>query len=215
MTKSVVRVVFSCALLAAVASPAAGQDVRRLGLTFAFPGAVGVQWDVTDMFSLRADAGFNRSRSEFTTDISDFIPRGQVISWPSPTTITTSQYVSIGVSAMWAIHARDQLKVYVAPRIGVRFASQETETEYDLSGLPPAIVAALQLPSLDEDFSESDAEPEFGAMFGVSYRVAERFGVFAETGVEYTRGDFESRGVLRSTHSSFGLRSGVGGVLYF
>jgi hypothetical protein len=208
----------TCTLVTCSALSAAAQNDRRIGVTFAFPGAVGVQWDVTDAFSLRADAGFSRTRSESTTDFGDLFPPTfpvTVTRFPSSTTVTTSQHASIGISAMWALHSRDQLKLYVAPRAGVRVMSQESETSYDLSGLPPALLAALQLPRLDEEFSLTDTSPEFGVMFGASYRLAPRFGVFVETGAEYTRGTFESGSSLESTHSTFGIKSGVGAVLYF
>lgn len=216
MTNCVARLVLGSTLVVLAASSAAAQDTRRIGLTFAFPGAVGVQWDVTDKFSLRADTGFTRFRDELRTNIGDLIPRGfQGISIPDPTTTYTSQNVSIAVSAMWALHTREQLKIYVAPRIGVDLRSQTTEIEYDLSGVPPALLAVLQLPSLQDEFSDTDTVPEFGAMFGVSYRLAERFAVFAETGVAYSRGNLDSGREFRTKFSQFGLRSGIGGILYF
>ncbi len=216
MTQTVVRLAVTCTLVVCAAVPAAAQDDPRIGVTFAFPGAVGVQWDVTDAFGLRADAAFSRTRSESTSDFGELLPRGVGITpFPSITTVTTIQHTSIGLSAMWAVHSRDQLKVYVAPRIGVRVFRQDSETDYDLSGLPPAVVAALSLPRLDEELSFSETSPEFGVSLGASYRLGPRFGVFVETGAEYTRGTFETAGVLESRHSTFAIRSGIGAVLYF
>ena len=217
MTQTLVRVVGGCMVMAAFAVPAAAQNERRIGFSFAFPSAVGVQWDVTDKFSLRADGDFLHNRSELTSDL-DFLPPSLVgSSLPSTTTVNTSQVVSIGVTAMWAIHSSDQLKVYVAPRIAVNILNRESETNYDVSGIPPALLAILQLPAQGETRSETDTMPEYSVGLGASYRLASRFAVFAETGFSYSRG---SLGIgsglgLESRQTTFGLRGGVGGILYF
>jgi hypothetical protein len=216
MKQTFARLAISCTLVACSALPAAAQDDRRIGLSFAFPGAVGVQWDVTDAFSLRADGGYSRTRAESSTGFVSLFPAGTPIpALPVSTSVTTSHDVSIGVSAMWAVHSRDQLKVYLAPRIGISLYSQNTEFDFDLSGLPPSVIAALSLPARNADISETDTSPEFGVILGTSYRLAPRFGIFAEGGAAYTRRTFDRSGTLESTFTSVGIRSGVGGILYF
>lgn len=220
MKKCIVRLTLSGLVLLS-ASPAAAQD-RKWGLLFAYPGAIGIQWDLSSKVAIRFDGDYNRNETEFITDISlGFIPLvpGAPIPGLTPmvvstTTETSSYNGSIGVSGVFTLVTRDQLKIYVAPRAGVTIAGVSIRSESDPSGIPPALLAAITMPA-NEERSERDYAPEISAKFGAFYRLGDRFGVFGEAGFGYTGGISTSSFNSEVRHYSIGLRSGIGGILYF
>jgi hypothetical protein len=216
MTKPLVRIVFS-GLVLMLAWPAQAQD-RKWGLLFAYPGSVGLQWDVAEKFALRVDGDFNRNHTELESVQGDPPIRLTPTIVPifiSTLTETTTISGSIAVSGLFTLHARDQLEIYVAPRVGVAIANLTSRTEWDVSGVPPALLAALTLPANDEQ-SRTNYSPDISAKVGASYRPGDRFAVFGETGAGYTRSSSSTLpSNLEVTHSTFGLRAGIGGILYF
>ena len=222
MTKYIVRLALS-GLVLVVAWPAAAQD-RKWGVLFAYPGAIGIQWDVSSKFAIRFDGDYNRNETEFITDTGSPVRLSPTIPGPpipgltpivvSTMTETTSYNGSIGVSGVFALVTRDQLKIYLAPRAGVTMAGVSIRTEFDVSGIPPALLAALTVPA-NEERSESNYAPEISAKFGAFYRLGDRFGVFGEAGFGYTGGISTTSFNSEVKHHSIGLRSGIGGILYF
>ena len=221
---TLVRMALVCGFVAAFSSAASAQD-RKWGILFAYPGAVGVQWDVADRFAIRVDGDYDRSHSEFITGMGDPPPRvmptipGITVPTFIPVLVSTTSEItthrgSIGVSGLFALVARDQLKIYVAPRAGVSMSSVTFRTTFDVSGIPPALLAAITLPA-NEERSESDYAPDFSAKFGAAYRLGDRFSVFGEAGFGYTGGVSTSNFNTEVRQNSIGLRSGIGGILYF
>lgn len=223
MTTWIVRCAVSCAVLI-MAWPAAAQD-RKWGVLFAYPGSVGIQWDLSDKFAIRFDGDYNRNHSEFTIGMADPPPRfspmlpGATLPGLTPIVVSTvteitSQNGSIAVSALFTLVTRDQLKIYVTPRAGLSITSVTFRTEYDVSGIPPALLAAITFPA-NEERSESDYAPDISARFGASYRLGDRFSVFAEAGFGYTGGLSTTSLNTEVKQHAIGLRSGIGGILYF
>ena len=213
------------AFVAVFASSSAAQD-RKWGVLFGYPGSAGIQWDVAEKFAVRIDGHYDRNHTTLTTGMADPPPRPSFTFFDSNFTTsqsifiaaiteTTTQSGSIAVSGLFALHARDQLKIYVAPRVGVRIVNLATRTEWDVSGIPPPLLAAITLPA-NQERSQTNYSPDFSAKFGAAYRLGDRFAVFGETGVGYTSGTASSTGsTLEIKQSSVGLRAGVGGILYF
>jgi hypothetical protein len=183
---------------------------------FAYPGSVGIQWDATGKFALRFDGDYDRNQTTLTSGMGDPPPRFPAAPIVISSSIeTTTQAGSLGASALFTLHARDQLRIYVAPRVGVEIVTLTSRTEWDVSGIPPALLAALTVPA-NEERSTTDIMADIRAIFGASYRVGERFGVFGETGVGYTGGTASATSsTVEIERSSFGLRAGIGGILYF
>jgi hypothetical protein len=118
----------------------------------------------------------------------------------------------LGVSVLVDIHRSDELRLYLAPRIGVNFASSSCKTEVEGIGIGIAVGAALTVPA---DSEASSTSPAGGLAFGASRDLGERFRVFGETGVHYTR-ITNSRDIsVEARTSAFGLRAGVGAVILF
>jgi hypothetical protein len=174
-----------------------------------------VHWDVTEKFSLRLDGDYDRTQTTLTSGTGDPFPRSLPPISISSTIETTTQAGSIGASGLFTLHARDQLRMYVAPRVGIAIVNLTSRTEWDVSGIPPPLLAALTVPA-NEERSNTDVMAEISALFGASYRVGERFGVFGETGFRYTGGTASATSsTVEIERSSFGLRAGIGGILYF
>ena len=71
------------------------------------------------------------------------------------------------------------------------------------------------MPADIDDETETQYDQEYGGVFGALYRLGDRFGVFGETGFQVSRFTSTSSRGSPSTQTTFGLRAGVGGILYF
>jgi hypothetical protein len=188
------------AMAMACSRPALAQD-EKLGLTMAYPTAVGVLWQVNDRVAVRPevswlhhwvdndDDGFAAS----TSDSSDF---------------------GVGISALVRLRQWGQVRAYVAPRFE---ASRITiQTTYELRALfPPAPATRVS-----ETTETTITTYEGGASIGVQAAPAPHFGVFGEVGMMYARGKTSSSSLLDSSSSatrsnSVGIRSAVGVILFF
>jgi hypothetical protein len=94
---------FSLALVVLSARPSNAQDVGHVGLTMAFPAAVGVIWQATDRLAIRPDFQFSQSGSG---------------------SLTSSQLsTAVGVSALFYVRKWDNLRAYLSPRFGYQHSS--------------------------------------------------------------------------------------------
>lgn len=193
------RLVVVFVMVAVCASPAAAQDERRWGLLFAYPGSVGVQWDASDKFALRLDADY--VQTTFTSEISLGLVGSSIRT--TRTTTTTLGITRLGISTPFTVHSRDSLKLYVAPRVAISIERSSSTSEED------------GMPADSDDETETQYDQEYGGVFGALYRLGDRFGVFGETGFQVSRFTSTSSRGLLSTQTTFGLRAGVGGILYF
>jgi hypothetical protein len=185
-------------ILASAASAQAQQD-RKVGLVFGYPTAVGVLWHVSDGIALRPDLAVNRQSSETTSTVSTGFTPPQ-----TSTSTTTGWNTSVGLSALFYLGSPADLQFYLTPRVAYQFSRTETENS------PP-------LPQLSSYESESDGFVVAGS-FGAQYRVHERFRLFGELGLSYAEQEGETGFTLARqslSTTSFGVRSGVGIVVYF
>jgi hypothetical protein len=203
----------STLVLAASASSAAAQDERRVGLVMGYPTTVGVVWQVSDRIALRADGTY--TWSDATIEGVD----DSLTATPSPIPAfeisirqdTSTQSGSIGVSLLFDLHRQDQFRIYVAPRFGVGMVHTESTLTIDIS----PIMTIPGVPPRDSSTTESETafSPTFGASIGASTRIGDRFGVFGEAGFAYSETTTEE--VVQATRRSFGMRAGVGAMLFF
>lgn len=96
-------VLFSLALVVVSARPSNAQDVGHVGLTMAFPAAVGVTWQATDRLAIRPDFQFSQSASGSLT--------------------SSSISTAVGVSALFYVRKWDNLRTYLSPRFGYLHSS--------------------------------------------------------------------------------------------
>jgi hypothetical protein len=97
---------FSLALVVLSARPSNAQDVGHVGLTMAFPAAVGVIWQATDRLAIRPDFQFSQSAV------------GSLGS--------SSLSTAVGVSALFYVRKWDNLRTYLSPRFGFQHTSLTT-----------------------------------------------------------------------------------------
>jgi hypothetical protein len=95
-----------------VASVAQAQDAGRVGLTVAYPEAVGIVWHVTDRVAVRPEFGFKNGSNE---------------------SLSVSTVV-VGVSGLFYVRKWDALSAYVSPRVGLE---RDSATNQDGSSPAP------------------------------------------------------------------------------
>lgn len=196
----VIRIWLAAMVLSGAASAAAAQT-RTVGLVVGYPAAAGVIWHVTDGIAIRPDVAFSRQRTETTSTVSLGFPGGT----QSVTTTSTGWTSSVGASALFYLGAPDALRFYVSPRFAYVWSRSDSESEPE--SLVP--IGAYE--------QKSDGYLVAGSV-GAQYAPHDRFRLFGELGLSYTRQDgWSGYSITRSdtTTSSFGLRSGVGVVVYF
>ena len=198
------------ALVLFAAAPVSAQDERRVGVVAAYPASFGVLWQVTDGFALRGDGSFDWSTFESVSTSS--ISLSPLFGPASSQTTTfrteaSNREVAFGVSALIDLHRRDQLRVYVAPRVGLGFTKTTLTSTLD----SPSELGRLMAP---ETTTRTSRIPAFDLMLGASTRIGERFGVFGEIGAGYSRmlGDDSP---LELGSRTFRSRGGVGAILFF
>jgi hypothetical protein len=160
-----------------------------------YPTSVGVLWHVTDHIAIRPEIDFFRSR--ITIERS-----GGLVPLPAEEE-DTSSVVRPGVSALFYLGPKQDLRTYVSPR----FVFVSTDT----SGSD----------------QETDSYLTSGS-FGGQYWLGRRFAVFGELGIEWTKSTsrFDSTPITTGTitiplgtttlrRTGVSSRSGVGVVLYF
>lgn len=174
-------------LLGCGVATARAQDDHRFGLTMGYPTAVGVLWHVTDRIAIRPE--IDASRVSFRTERSS-----TVIPIPQEDE-ATARSVRPGVSALFYLARRDDLRLYLSPRYSHSFNdNSQTGTSETTTWL-------------------------FSGSIGAQHQLGSRFAVFGELGIEYGRSKIRISDLpfLSSTTrtTSIGSRSGVGVVLYF
>jgi hypothetical protein len=202
------------AALALCAPTAHAQTDRRFGFVIAYPTSVGVQWQAADRLAIRFDGAYRHSTVESSSTPTPLPLPGlpSVIRIPvfEIRSSTTNTGAELGVSVLFDLHRSDELRLYVAPRIGVLITKSDIETT--VTGLTPADLAALTFPANRESTSHT---PIGGVALGASHNISPRFRIFGEAGVNYSRGTLDGIPLNDITQTSFGLRSGVGAVVLF
>ena len=212
--KHLCLVIAACSAIAVCASTAHAQNDRRFGFVIAYPTSVGVEWQAANRFAIRFDGSYRRSHLESNSTPAVFVPPGfeNITRFPvyEIRTSTSNQGADLGVSLLINVHRGDDLRLYLAPRVGV--AMSNTETETTISGLTPPQLAALTVPANRETTSYS---PSGAVAFGASHDVSPRFRIFGEAGVSYSRGNIDGSPLTDLTQSTFAVRSGAGVVVLF
>jgi hypothetical protein len=184
-----VRLVIGTAALLVLLAPARGwaQETGKVGLTFGYPGAVGIVWHVTDRVAVRPEFTFSRGWSDREDSVFD----SDRSSWG----------LGAGISALFYISKSDNLRTFISPG----YSYSRGESTSSSTGLLPVV----------SEFTSSSSS--FGGSFGAEYVFSRRFSAFGEVGVAYTHvSSGSSPGFpLRFSSHGFGTRTGAGFVLYF
>ena len=201
------------AAMALTASPAFAQTDRRFGFVIAYPASVGFEWQALGHLAVRFDGTYRHSSIESSATPTPSIPGlPPVIRIPvfEVRSSTSSTGAELGVSLLIDLHRSDELRLYIAPRVGVLIA--DTEFETTITGLSPSDLAAFTFPANRDTTSST---PSGGVAIGASHDVSPRLRIFGEAGFTYSRGNVDGVPLNDVTQSSFGLRSGVGAVVLF
>ena len=187
------------------ATPASAQDGRKFGVVVAYPASVGFEWQAARQVAIRFDADYDQVSNEGTSqfELSRFLPPVSI------TTTTRSRVAEFGVSLLFDVHQSDALRVYLAPRFAVTFDHSSYETEFDGD---PALLAAITVPA---NRDSSSTLPGGGLSLGASHDLGERFRVFGEAGINYSRGTRDGLIGGGITSTAFDLRGGVGALIRF
>lgn len=203
----------ACAAIVLSAPTALAQTDRRFGFVIAYPASVGVEWQAVDRLAVRFDGTYRHSSIESSTTPTFTLPiLPNVIRIPvfEVRTSTTNTGGELGVSLLFDLHRSDDLRLYIAPRLGVLISKTEMETT--ITGLSPSDLAAFTFPANRDTTSQT---PVGGVAIGASHNVSPRLRIFGEAGFTYSRGNVDGVPLNDITQTSFGLRSGVGAVVLF
>jgi hypothetical protein len=197
-----IRIVLVVLGLAAVsAAPAAAQAPHGVGVTMGYPGGLGVLWHVGSRLALRPEVGLSRA-STTTTTTTTFPSLFGAVTPPMTTSTTQTDWTTtVGLSALVTLGDIDRLRLYAVPRVSWFTSSSKTSGATSIAGLA----------------SDNDGLQASGA-FGAHYGLHERFAVFGELGVQYTRQTLSSSFTTSQSSArvtTTGIRSAVGVVVYF
>ncbi|HXG88541.1 MAG TPA: hypothetical protein VNJ02_09415 [Vicinamibacterales bacterium] len=218
------------AMLGLAASAASAQDEKTVGLTMAYPAAVGLHWQIADRFAIRPDVTYGWSSTEtsssfgggtetvYSGGVSQVVfglPAGQR---PVPYTSTTSvrtNNVGAGISGIVTVHRNEALRIYLGPRISYSKATVTSTNDDLFAGLPPEFRELVGQQS--RTTKSSNTSYSAAALFGAQYALSERFALLVETGVAYGWSDSGNgtRFSLESRRRSINQRSGIGAILFF
>ena len=198
-------IVLGAVLMMCCSATAGAQDTRRVGVTMGYPASVGLLWHISDRVALRPEISFTWTSLESAPNTGfELFETG---------TESDSQQSTIGVSALFYLARWESLRAYVTPRIAYTRSSATTE----LSITPPPSFFE-PLPPLDTETESTSSGMLFSGGFGAQYWLGERFSVYGEFGVSFTRTTTETEVLTFRNESrvrSVGTRSGVGVVFYF
>jgi hypothetical protein len=125
-----------------------------------FPASVAVTWHVTSRVAVRPEVSFDSGSNEVEVDLP--IIGGNETS----TDVFTTR---VGASALFFLGASDRLRTYLSP--GVLYVRTSTDTD---APVPIALDRTL------DGFQVSGS-------FGAQYAVGDRFTVFSEVGLAYSK----------------------------
>ena len=186
------RAIVLCLVLGSLGqtTTAFAQEKGDLGVVMGYPTSIGFIYHVSDRFALRPEITFASTGSESETDFSE----SEGDAWALGFAISGNFYV-----AQW-----DKVRSYVSARYNYNHSESTSST-------------TILLPFIEDNESTltSNAHGFFG-MFGGVYSLHDRFSVFGEVGLGYTRQRAESEATGgKSTGHQFGPRTAVGINFYF
>ena len=194
-------------LLAARGSSA--QETPRFGLVMGYPTQAGVLVRLSDRVSIRPDISWSQSSLEATTTLITFGPGIGPPITTLRTTTTESTQIGIGVSGLFFLRARDQLRIYVSPRITYGRARSTSD----------AGTGSLDSRNADPIDTVTNNYGGAGAL-GAPYALGTRFGVFGELGASYSRTGrpaTSSSSIIsaNTTSRTTAIRTSVGVIVFF
>ena len=179
----------SCLSIFVSVTPASAQE-PAFGVTIGYPGSVGVVWQPSARVALRPSLTFRNSGSDPANDVGDF----------------ESSSLSTTISALFYVRPAGPLRVYLTPRYSFGRTSSTTTIEVPQIQLPFGTFTTTTITT-----KRRTSEHGLAGLIGVEYRMGERFGVFGEVGLLYTRASLSSE----TDNWAVGSTSGVGVTLYF
>jgi opacity protein-like surface antigen len=202
---------------ALMASAAEAQDEKRFGVVAAaFPGSIGFQWQVADVFAVRVDGSYTYSSTENSSgdEILQLLPSlpGSIFPSVQIDTELKNHATSLAFSGLFTIHKREQFRLYLAPRFAMNWSRSRSTTT--ITGLPTGQSILPGIAPADRD--STSTAPSAGASLGASYRLGERFGVFGEAGFQYTKVNLDDDlFAAERSATTIGTRTTVGVIVFF
>lgn len=169
MARLMVRVLMMVSVLTAAAT-ASAQD-PAFGVTFGFPGSIGVIWHPATRVALRPTVTFAHGGDDASTG-SD----------------AKTSVLSASLSGLFYLRSAGPLRVFVSPRyVHTRGTTRTSMTVQVPTVRPSGVIFATSTV-----VSESRRREHGGAgLIGAEYRLGERFAISGEAGIQYSR--FSSR----------------------
>jgi opacity protein-like surface antigen len=172
------------------ASAASAQDKGATGVTMGYPAAIGIVHHVSDRFAIRPEVTFAVANN--SSDTGGFASESDT--WT----------IGVGASAILYLREWDKLRTYVSPRYAYFRGETTTMTAF-----------SFPLEGPTENTTTSRQHNLVGS-FGAQFAAHEKFSLYGEIGIGYTRQ--RSRSELtdgRGTSNQVSTRSGVGVIFYF
>lgn len=220
-------------LVVAFAPVASAQDKGKVGLVVGYPTTAGVLWQVSDRIAIRGEGSFSwsSSKTEQPPDNSSstftFNDSSTTVTFGGGSIGATQESHSVsgsvGISALITLTKTDELRTYIAPRVALAMARSTTTIEYDLSRFSSPTFGQVLLRGFEnQKITTKSRTPSYGAAFGATTTLRERFGVFGELGFNYTPtgsvpliiGGSSVTATIRESRT-VSLRSGIGVTIYF
>ena len=179
-------------LLIVPCAAAEAQEKGQVGLTLGYPASIGLMLHATDGVAIRPEVSLSHSSSDSTATGATQAGSSTSDSWG----------FGVGVSALFYLHTREKLRMFVAPR----FVYGRTKTASSSAG-------SLSSSTLD---STTNSYTVTGSI-GVQYAVSRWFSLIGEVGLDYTTRDSVSAGAISgssATTRTYGTRTAIGAVFY-
>jgi hypothetical protein len=179
-------------LMSICAGRAGAQEGGRVGVVMGYPASAGVIWHVSDRIAFRPEVNVSFTAGDSTASA------GSVLTTSSATA------VGVGVSGLFYVAGKDDLRMYISPRF--TYGRNSSSTESSPGG------------SRSENTSDNYS---LAGSFGAQYALGKRFAVFGEVGVVYAwqTSIFSSTAANvignESTGSSVSTRTAAGVIVYF
>ena len=117
-----------------------------------------------------------------------------------------SSSLSTTVSALFYVRPAGPLRVYLTPRYSFGHTSATTTIQVPQIQFPFGTITTTSFTT-----RRTTHEHGLAGLIGVEYRLGERFGVFGEVGLLYTRASLSGN----TDNWAVGSTSGIGVTLYF
>jgi hypothetical protein len=156
-----------------VANTAHAQERGRIGLSMGYPERVDLLWHATEHIAIRP--GVSWHHTSFDNSGLTFSFSNGVATTTSSTSSDKSADIGIGVNALLSVGAWENVHAYVAPGY-----------EYRRSRTTQIKTTVLAGRTERETFETRGHGHVVSGTFGVRYVPHERFGVFGESGIEYS-----------------------------